>query len=158
MPVSIKEIEVSTKDLALFFDVSRQTIRVWNQKGMPKVKKGVFSLWACSTWWRENISGEWQDSTLTEERRQKTVIERKIKEIELKEKEGSLVPADTAVIWLTQAVSNARLAFQGFPRRMAGVVALLTDEKDVEFAIHQEIRLILTELAKPLKGGKREKK
>jgi len=142
MRVPVKEIEVLTRELALFFKVSRQTIGVWHQKGLPKTKRGTFPLLACFEWWRENISQESKDSTLTEERRLKTAIERKIKQLELEEKEESLIPRTQSISWLSQIVTEARVALLNLPRRV-GETLLGRDAKTIEEILRFEIHEIL---------------
>ena len=146
MRVPVKEIEVLTRELALFFKVSRQTIGVWHQKGLPKTKRGTFPLLACFEWWRENISQESKDSTLTEERRLKTAIERKIKQLELEEKEESLIPRTQSISWLSQIVTECRAALLNLPRRVSELLTGL-DSKTIEEVLRFEIYEILWRLS-----------
>jgi len=151
MRVSVKEIEVSTKELALFFNVSRQTVGLWHQKGLPKTKRGSFPLLACFEWWRENISQESKDTSLTEERRQKTVIERRIKELDLKEKEGSLLSKGTVMEWFNMTLGEARQNFRNIPYRLSPVL-VGQDEKTIFLILRREIDGILRTLAGAEKG------
>jgi len=159
-------------------------VEAWKRENMPHLKRGI-PLFDAFRWWRAERFRELDE--LRETRTRREVAKARHQELVTAEKEKSLVPADTAVIWLCRGVSDARLGFMGLPRRLASTIFLLVqkalqeavskvenpeireavnklipglkfDEKDVEFALHKEIRLILTELAKPLKGGKHEKK
>ncbi len=51
-------MNVVTKELASFFDVSRQAIDRWVAAGCPKIGRGRFDLKAVHKWWIENIHAE----------------------------------------------------------------------------------------------------
>jgi phage terminase Nu1 subunit (DNA packaging protein) len=141
MIIKIQDAEVSGRDLADFFQKSRQTIRAWTSKGMPKNRRGAYPLLKCFSWWLDNVCSDGHDTTLSEERRQKVVIERQIKELELEEKRGSLV-----LKWLGDIVREVRQHLLSLPRRVAASLVLLSDERDIELALRKEIFQILNRL------------
>jgi len=154
MIVDIEKVEVTGKDLATFFHKSRQTIRAWTSKGMPKNRRGAHPLLKCFEWWYGNICTDGKDNSLTEERRQKIVVERQIKELELAEKQESLVPKDQAYHWVGTLVSAARLGFMGLPRRSAASLITMKDEREIEVYLRGEIHEILRQLAE---GGRKRR-
>ena len=82
MKIKIEAVELSQKDFSSLMNVSRETVRIWESKGMPSSKRGHYVLWDCFQWWRKNIAVDPNETTLTEERKLKIQVERKLKELE----------------------------------------------------------------------------
>lgn len=99
----------------------------------------------------------YEGKSLTETRRD--LEERKIilHEIKIKELRGELVPKSSAIEWLSLIVNNARSRLWGLPKRMAGPLASITNEKEIEQYLRTEIREILVELGSPLKKKPKSK-
>lgn len=135
-------------ELAICFGTSHVTIVKYKQSGMPH-KGGRFNLPACIQWriaragggeTKESDSkdGEW----LEEYRKQKAKIAR----LELRRLRGDLVPAGEAEAVIVEAVTAAKTAFLSAPRKLAARLYGL-DPREIEAAISEEIREILTRLS-----------
>ena len=90
---------------------------------------------------------------LTEVRIRKEKARADREELLVKRLKGELVPKDQAINWLTGHVTAAKLGFQSLPKRLAPVVRLKKDEKEIEIEIRNEVYKILKELAKPLNAN-----
>jgi hypothetical protein len=102
-----------------------------------------------------NTDHETGISSLTEARRQHEEIKMELSKLKLEIEKGNLVPKDQAIEWLSLMVNNAKLRLLGIPKRMAGPLAIILDEKEIEYRLRMEIRRILEELGTPLKGKKK---
>ncbi len=108
-----------------------------------------------------NLAAGQGSLNLTDVRIRKEAARAEREELLVKKLKGELVPKDQSIAWLTSMVSAARLGFQNLPKRLAPVVRLKKDEKDIEVEIRAEVHKILKELAKPLNadaghnGGKK---
>lgn len=146
--MNIQEISVSSKDLALIFNISTRTIWAWVSKGLPKLGRGQFPLLECIRWWRENILGDIQgQASLSEQKLRYAVARARREELTVQEREGQLIQKDLPLQWLQGHVTEAKGAFWDMPRRMAEELAATNDLKQVEHLLRQEIRRILTDLA-----------
>lgn len=84
-----------------------------------------------------------QVPSLTEARRDHELLKMKLSEVKLKQSRGQLVPKGEATKWLIAAISATKLAFLSLPRRLAGILKSLTDEKEIEILIRSEIKKII---------------
>lgn len=136
------------QELALCFGTSHVTISQLKKAGMPH-KGGRFNLPACIQWRiaragggeskeSDSKDGEW----LEEYRKQKAKIAR----LELRRLRGDLVPAGEAEAVIVEAVTAAKNAFLSAPRKLAARLYGL-DPREIEAAISEEIREILTRLS-----------
>lgn len=89
--------------------------------------------------------------SLTETKRQHEAVKMELSKLKLEIEKGNLVPKDQAIEWLSLMVNNAKLQLLGIPKRMAGPLAIISDEKEIEYRLRIEIRRILEELGTPLK-------
>jgi len=134
MKIKIEEIELSQKDFSFLMAVSRETIRNWEQRGMPSNKRGYYSLVASFIWWKNNIAVDPNESTLTEERKLKVQVERKLKELEYMMEMKDLIPKEEI---LSEFLARIAIVKQGLmslhrslppilfgkePREMAGIL------------------------------------
>ncbi len=100
---------------------------------------------------------------LTDVRIRKEAARAEREELLVKKLKGELVPRGESITWLKSHVTAAKLGFQGLPKRLAPVVRLKGDEKEIEIEIRNEVYKILDELARPLdadaghNGGKKRK-
>ncbi len=96
---------LTKKELANLLDVALSTIDKWLSKGLPYKEKGShgktykFYLPDVVKWIQTTKNKYWQnrdidDLTLEEVRKRKELAEAEIKELELAEKRGSLVPIE----------------------------------------------------------------
>jgi len=134
MKIKIEEVELSQKDFSLLMNVSRETIRIWESKGMPSIKRGKYVLWDCFQWWRKNIAVDPNETTLTEERKLKIQVERKLKELEYLLETKELIPWNEVenefvgrVGIVTQGLMSLhrilpRLLYGKEPREMADII------------------------------------
>ncbi len=54
----MSNFEVSTAQVAYFFDVSDRTVRYWHANGCPQVRHGVWNLKVVFDWWWDNIGAD----------------------------------------------------------------------------------------------------
>jgi hypothetical protein len=101
-----------------------------------------------------NTDPESNPSSLTETKRQHEEVKMELSKLKLEIEKGNLVPKDQAIEWLSLMVNNAKLRLLGIPKRMSGPLAIILDEKEIEYRLRIEIRRILQELGSPLKGRK----
>lgn len=93
--------------------------------------------------------------SLTDARRDHELRKMEKTELEIRARRGQLVQKDEAVKWVTAIGSAAKLAFLGLPRRLAGILKTMTDEKEIELLLLSEIRnIIRRELEAPLAKSK----
>lgn len=153
----LENITFSGKLTAEFFDVSSRTLTEWVKDGFPRIGTGKYPLKACFDWWVQKRAGGEQSNDINEEKLKRERAKRIQDELKAEQMKGTLVPADAAKSWLRTLLSEARLALDGLPRRLASVLATITDEKEIEHLLRTEIRAILERLARPVKGRKEKK-
>jgi hypothetical protein len=91
--------------------------------------------------------------SLTDARRDHELLKMKLTEAQLEQRLGELVPKGEATKWLIALGSATKLAFLNLPRRLAGTLKALDDEKEIEILLRSEIRSIIYNLLeKPLRG------
>jgi len=93
--------------------------------------------------------------SLTNTRQQHEAVKMELSKIKLEIEKGNLVPKNQASEWLSLLVNNAKLRLLGLPKRMAGLLAVISNEKEIEYKLRTEIREILQELGTPLRGKKK---
>jgi len=81
--------------------------------------------------------------SLTQARRDHELLKMNLTDLELKVKRGDLVPKSYLTELVSMNVSNARSQLWGLPKRMAGRLAIITDEKEIENLLRVEIRSVL---------------
>ena len=146
--MNIQEILVSSKDLALVFNVSVRTIWAWVGKRLPKSGRGQFPLLECVRWWRENILGDIQgQASLGDQKLRYAVARARREELRVEVEEGRLIDKDVPLSWLRGHVFEAKEAFWGLPRRMAETLAVESDSKAIEVVLQKEIYKILSDLS-----------
>ena len=84
--------------------------------------------------------------SLTDTRRDHELLKMKLTEVQLKIRRGQLVPKGEAVKWVIALGSATKLAFLNLPRRLAGILKTLTDEKEIEILLRSEIQKIIYDL------------
>lgn len=157
------EVELEKVSKSVFGITSRRYRQMAGEEIVPPVVKGKIDFVAASkaliAYYRKLAEGQGSLS-LTDERTKKTVVERQIKELLYDKLQESLVPREQAKQWLSTIIAEARLAIMGLPRRMAGILVLETDERNIETLLRTEVNKILWQLTKPLgrKGGDHAKR
>lgn len=147
--MKLSEITVTSGDFASLFEVSRRTVESWKREGMPHLKRGILLLEGVR-WWRAERFKELD--ALKVARIKKETAKAKIAELDAKEREGSLIPRNLAIGWVSQLVVEAKAGLWGLPRRMGEELAVIQDGKEIEERLRLEIRRILTNLAEGKKG------
>ena len=90
-----------------------------------------------------------------EAKRNHELLKSQLTALEVKIKTGELVPKGESLRWLSNHIIIAKTALWGLPRRMGPVLATVTDEKEIEFQLEEEIFEILEEMARSLPAGER---
>ena len=91
--------------------------------------------------------------SLTAARRDHEVLKMQLTETQLKERRGQLVPKGEYIKMIIALGSATKLAFLNLPRRLAGTLKVLDDEKEIEALLRSEIRSIIHNLLEqPLHG------
>lgn len=84
--------------------------------------------------------------SLTETRQRHEAVKMELSKLKLEIEKGTLVPRYQAEEWLCLIIANAKAQFMGMPKRMAGALAVITDEKEIEHQLRKELRRILEEM------------
>jgi len=156
----VNEIQVSSKQMVWLFAISRETLRHWREKGLPyNKKKKSYPLKHCLDWIRKNIwSPRDEHGDINKEKLLRERAKRIQDEFKAEQLSGSLIPKDQAIVWLAALVAQTKQSLQGLARRVAPILALKKDEKDIEIELRGEVRAILLELARPLNATKQDRK
>jgi len=90
---------VGTKDVADFFDVTDEAVRLWAKNGCPKDSRGRWNLKEVFVWWWDNIASDRlergdDDETLKSAKRRYWVAKAQNEEIKADVTRGKLVPVD----------------------------------------------------------------
>lgn len=147
---------VNQRELADILGVDPNTIRNWRGMGMPAVslagKKGESSQYdteACILWIRNRElgdgDGEVIDRKVEEARLAKFKAARE--ELELQEKQGTLLSAAEVEETWTRILANFRAKLLALPSRLAPELADLTDPKEVQGFLKRAINETLEELS-----------
>jgi hypothetical protein len=158
--------EVNLEKVAkpIFGITSRRYRQMASDGIVPLVSQGKIDFVAASKalieYYRKLSEGQ-GSLNLVDVRTRKEAARAEREELIVKKLKGELVPKNASISWLIALGSAAKLAFQGLPKRLAPVVRLHDDEKEIEVIIRNEIYKIIRELEKPLnvsKRGSRKKK
>jgi hypothetical protein len=84
--------------------------------------------------------------SLTETRQQHEAVKMELTKLKLEIEKGNLVHRNQAEQWLSSIIDKARSHLLGFPKRLAGPLAIMTDEKEIEQELRKEIRRVLEEM------------
>ena len=147
------EIILTAKEMLQTFKISRQTLSRWTEKGCPRIEKGKYPLAGVIEWRDKVLFGDTLDA-FKKARLRKEEAKALREELKAKQEEGSLIPKDRAVDWIVIHISNAKVAFLGQGKRLAPILALMTDPKEIQIEIDKDNFRILTELADAKKKWK----
>lgn len=84
--------------------------------------------------------------SLTQTRRDHELLKMELTEAQIKVKLGEFVPRGEAMQWVGAITSAAKLGFMNLPRRLAGTLTTLTDEKEIEIYLRSEIQKIFRDI------------
>ena len=91
--------------------------------------------------------------SLTDVRRNHEMLKAELTALHLQIKRGELIYKGEQIKWLISLGTAAKLAFQNLPKRLAPVLAIITDPKKIELITRTEIYQIIRELEKPLNAA-----
>ena len=149
---SSQDVYLTTRQVCHLFEITKQGLSKWIQKGCPKADRDKYSLKSIFNWWKDHYIGDIAaDTSIAQEnlRYQRARAERE--EITVLKLRESLIIKEQAMQTLAIIVAEARTAFLGLPRRLGDPLAAITDPKEIEYMLRGEITKILFDLAKPLK-------
>jgi hypothetical protein len=81
--------------------------------------------------------------SLTDARRDHELLKTKISETKLRELRGKLVPKNEATKMVIALGAAIKLTFLSLPRRLAEILAPMTDPKEIELLLRSEIRNVI---------------
>lgn len=151
------EVELEKVSKPIFGITSRRYRQMASDGIVPLVSQGKIDFIQASKalieYYRKLAEGQ-GSLNLTDVRTRKEAARAEREELIVKKLKGELVPKGASINWLIALGSAAKLAFQGLPKRLAPVVRLHDDEKEIEVIIRNEIYKIIRELEKPLNVSK----
>jgi hypothetical protein len=151
------EVKLEEVSKPVFGITSRRYRELAHEEIVPPVTKGkidfVKAAKALIEYYRRLAEGQGSLS-LTDVRTRKESARAEREELIVKRLKEELVPKNAAITWLVALGSATKLAFQGLPKRLAPIVRLYDDEKEIEVIIRNEIYKIIRELEKPLDATK----
>jgi len=158
----IKEISVLlTKVSKPYFDITDRRYRQLAEDGVvPGVVKGKIPLleaFKALLIYKTKLAEGQGSLNLTDVRTRKENARAEREELIVKKLKGDLVLKDQIEKWLHGHVEETKSAFWGLPRRMGPVLMSISDEKEIEFLLREEIYKILEEMAKPLHAKKQSR-
>jgi phage terminase Nu1 subunit (DNA packaging protein) len=119
--------------------------------GCPIIKRGTtktghqFNSAEVVRWVQARKSSTTIDQT-DQGRRRYSMAAAELKEIQLAEKRGSLVPIEAVAATLADELAAVRSRLLAMPGRLAGQLLMKSDPAEVEAAIAEEVRGALSEL------------
>jgi len=122
MKIKLETIELSQNDFSFLMGVSRETVRIWEKKGMPCNGRGSYPLAECFCWWKDNISTDLNETSLTEERRLKVQVERKLKELEYMVETKELIPKEEILNEFLARIMIVKQGLMSFHRSLPPIL------------------------------------
>lgn len=156
-----------SKKICKLLRITRSTLSNYRKAGCPGPggKQG-YDLFEFFWWYQDNIiTSPMAESSYAEEKLAYAKARARLKELELRQKEGELVSIREAMDYMTAHCMMARHGFMNLPYRMAPVVTILTDGKEAFLALKEEVWGILRRFSeskklflKELEGLKEKKR
>jgi hypothetical protein len=110
-------------------------------------------------WVKENIWKSPDDNkTIKEANRREAMAKAEEREIKVLRLKGELLPRDASLQLLRILVAEARARLLGLPRRLAETLSALSDPKEIESLLREDVNRLLDDLGKPLDDAKRRTK
>ena len=153
--MDLEKEDWTAQQMTQFYEVSRKGLAAWVKRGLPKNGRGRYPAISCFRWWKKFVIGQvdGQGTDLATERLFRERAKRKLDELKAGKEEGRLIDRSLAISWISQMIVEAKSNFWSLPRRMCGQLAAITDEKEIESLLREEIRRILTNLSQGKKKG-----
>lgn len=149
---------VNRQELLHILGCSAPTIADYELRGMPVEKKGgkgvanQYNTAAVIEWLVAHkaglLPGGGKARNHEDEKARKTTAEADLKEIELAERRGEVVPITHAVKEFAKRVAATRTKMLALPTKLAPVLVVMTDIEESRAAIEEVIREGLDELAR----------
>jgi phage terminase Nu1 subunit (DNA packaging protein) len=147
---------LNAAELAGLLGVSRMTITAYIDAGCPMVEKGAgrhgYKFNSSDVLaWRDRRAAEARvaaggELSSDQVRRRYTLATAELKELQLAEKRGSLVPIEAVTATLADELTAVRGRLLAMPGRLGMSLVGKTDPAEVEAAIAEEVRGALSEL------------
>lgn len=149
-------MQVNRNELAGLLGVSLNTITAWIREGLPvktKGRRGVpweFDLADCIEWVRDRdiakATGDTEGSTLAEAELRETRAKAALREIELAEKRGQVVPVEDSIRVVADIAATVRQRLRGIGARLGPMVAgeenPLTIQQQVEAEVDDALAVL----------------
>jgi phage terminase Nu1 subunit (DNA packaging protein) len=133
----------TTKQLAAYFKISPQSVRVWRRKGMPITEAGEYDTEAIQIWRRHSSGTAVGEIDLREAKRRKAVCDSDLAKLRLERERGSLVSRQSVLEAWTSTL-NALLSQLGdIGPRLAPRIAGETSEAKIIAAFDAELRAVV---------------
>jgi hypothetical protein len=140
--------------------ISAPTLGEWVKRGFPKSGRNRYPVRADYNWVKVNIfhtngiHGNIDEEKLLHER-----ARRRRAEYEADKMAGDLVSRDEASQQVSVLAAEVKQALLAFPRRMASVLILKKDVKEIEIELDREIKHnVFVKITGPKDANKRSKK
>jgi phage terminase Nu1 subunit (DNA packaging protein) len=141
-------MEFKTKELASLFEVSDRSIRLWANKGMPKIAPGRFDGLSAVRWYAENIfmpeAAESRDLlSKAEAERLMLNLKAELLQVEVDREKGKFVEVEKVKRDWIDVATAAKAMLQNIPYRLSAIISTMTDEREIRNTLKTEIRNIL---------------
>ena len=148
--VKSHKMKANKAEIAEFFGVSLPTVHSWLRKGCPGRKKG--NRWQFDTakvfgWYRDAMNSDAGDLDLTKERALLTRAQRKLKQIDIKIRNGEYISAEEVGREWCNIAANVRAKLLNLPSKMAAEVAAESNRGRCQQILKKQVYEALTELS-----------
>jgi phage terminase Nu1 subunit (DNA packaging protein) len=145
-------MEFKTKELASLFEVSDRTIRLWANKGLPKISAGKFDGLSAVRWYAENVfmpeAAESKDLlSKAEAERLMLNLKAELLQVEVDRERGKFVEAEKVKRDWIRIAQAVKTTLYGIPFRLSAIVATMDNESEIRKMIKQEVNRALTEIS-----------
>lgn len=147
------DILVDTEFLARTLNVSTANLSHWINDGMPlhsKDKKNLFNLTECVDWRSKMLINKAIGPRLdpSQESAKKTRVQRQILELDLKVKEGSLIPIDDVEKTFADIVTAIKMKLLNIPSAISQLFDSIVTADNLREIVEEQLRNALEDLAK----------
>jgi len=147
---------VKVSRLASLFGCSERQVQLFaSRDGMPKAKHGLYHLDECVRWRIATLESQIAEKsqaaaelTLEREQTRRTKAEADLKELDLKERKGELIPIFAYRDLMASKIATARQQLLNLPSRIAHMLAHL-DTPALKAKLRDGIHEALTALSLP---------
>jgi hypothetical protein len=147
----MKEIFLKQIELGKFIDLSPRRIRDLEKRGIFKRRNGKYPLAESIRSYIGFLRNQVEGDEMRAAKLRREISKAEHQEIVTEQLKGSLIDREQAVVWLSAICIEAQNAFWTFPRRFSAHLAAMTDEREIESLLQEEIRNILNALVEALK-------